>query len=153
MEITSSLKKIEQKFRPERLITEPADLITYEVDAALDRGTPDAVILPQSTEEVRDIIGWAHKHQIPVTARGAGTGLAGGAVAVAGGVILHFSRMKKLLELDLLGYGHGFFPDTGHGYVLCDSRRLRWVAARRAKLTRSRRVLRRRACAVGLRGR
>lgn len=102
-EILSSIQKLKGKISPERIFTQPAELITYEVDAALDRGMPDAVVLPKSTEEVSYILDWAHKNHIPITARGAGTGLAGGAVAVEGGLILHFSHMNNLQEFDTNG--------------------------------------------------
>jgi D-lactate dehydrogenase (cytochrome) len=102
-EIISSILELEQKINPERIFTQPGELVTYEIDAALERGMPEVVILPESTEEVSLIASWALKYRIPLTARGAGTGLAGGAVAIKGGVILHFSHMNKLLELDPLG--------------------------------------------------
>jgi len=85
---------------PEQVFIDKATLISYEVDAGLDKGAPDAVVLPRSAEEVARIVSWAAEYQIPLIARGAGTGLSGGAVADRGGVIVEFVHMKRLLAMD-----------------------------------------------------
>lgn len=64
------------------------------------KGEASALVFPQSTEEVSKILKYAYKHDIPVTPRGAGTNLVGSTVPVDGGIILDFSRMDKVLELD-----------------------------------------------------
>jgi len=89
--------------QPGQLITNPVELITYEVDAANDRGTPDGVVYPQSRDDVSRVVRWATEHDVPIIARGAGTGLSGGAVAENGGLILHFSQMNNILDLDKAG--------------------------------------------------
>ena len=86
-----------------QVITNPVELITYEVDGALRRGHPDAVILPHTANEVVQVVQWAVEHHMPLVARGAGTGLSGGAVAENGGLVLGFSRMKRVLEFDRAG--------------------------------------------------
>lgn len=64
------------------------------------KGEAAALVFPQSTEEVSKILKYAYKHDIPVTPRGAGTNLVGSTVPVDGGIILDFSHMDKVLELD-----------------------------------------------------
>ena len=64
------------------------------------KGEASALVFPQSTEEVSKILKYAYKHDIPVTPRGAGTNLVGSTVPVDGGIILDFSHMDKVLELD-----------------------------------------------------
>ena len=64
------------------------------------KGEAAALVFPQSTEEVSKILKYAHKHDIPVTPRGAGTNLVGSTVPVDGGIILDLSHMDKVLELD-----------------------------------------------------
>lgn len=64
------------------------------------KGEAAALVFPQSTEEVSKILKYAHKYDIPVTPRGAGTNLVGSTVPVDGGIILDFSHMDKVLELD-----------------------------------------------------
>jgi glycolate oxidase len=74
---------------------------TYEADAfALERSTPDLVALPRSTDEVAALVRWAHARGVPVTPRGAGTGLAGGATPRRGGIVLSVNRMDQVLRVD-----------------------------------------------------
>ncbi len=87
----------------ERLLTDAVELLTYEVDASFERGLPDAVVFPETTDEVIAIVRWANEHQVSLIARGAGTGLSGGAVAERGGVIVEFARMDRVVEIDAEG--------------------------------------------------
>ncbi|MDY2985552.1 MAG: FAD-linked oxidase C-terminal domain-containing protein [Synergistes jonesii] len=61
---------------------------------------PEAVVRPRNTEQVSSVMKIASKYRIPVTPRGAGSGLNGGAVPLAGGVVLSLERMNKILEID-----------------------------------------------------
>ncbi|MGQ9841051.1 MAG: FAD-binding oxidoreductase, partial [Anaerolineae bacterium] len=99
----SDLQELKDLLRPGLVITNPIELMTYEQDASLDRGVPDAVVLPRTTADVVKIVQWARRTGTPLIARGAGTGLSGGAVAEHGGVIVGFSRMNRLLEFDEVG--------------------------------------------------
>ncbi len=85
----------------DRLSVSSSELYCYSSDASQVKGVPDYVVRPESTEEVSRIVKLAFEHEIPVTARGAGTGLAGGAVPVHGGIVLDLSGMNRLLEIDL----------------------------------------------------
>ncbi len=86
-----------------QVFTDRAALIAYEADAGLDKGLPDAVMFPRSTEEVVRIVRWAVEHNVPLIARGAGTGLSGGAVAERGGIIVEFVHMHAISTLDVQG--------------------------------------------------
>lgn len=61
---------------------------------------PDVVLLPQTAEEISVIVKYCNEKLLPVTPRGAGTGLAGGALAVKGGVMISVERLDKILEID-----------------------------------------------------
>ncbi|MDI3311642.1 MAG: FAD-binding oxidoreductase, partial [Thermoanaerobacterium sp.] len=61
---------------------------------------PDVVVKPSTAEEISKIMKLANKYMIPVTPRGAGSGLSGGAVPVEGGIVLSVERMNKILEID-----------------------------------------------------
>ncbi len=61
---------------------------------------PEIVLLPSTPEEISQILSYCSKWQIPVTPRGAGTGLSGGALPVHGGVVLNMKRFNKILQLD-----------------------------------------------------
>ncbi len=78
----------------------PEDLIVYEYDATIERGLPAAVVLPNSAQQVASVVRIARRHGAPVTARGAGTGVSGGAVPSAGGVVIATARMNRILEVD-----------------------------------------------------
>ena len=73
------------------------------MDAGFDRGKPDAVFFPASAADVSRLLQWAHTAGVPIVARGAGTGLSGGAVAEEGGIIVEFARMNRILALDTIG--------------------------------------------------
>jgi glycolate oxidase len=81
--------------------TQPEDLAVYSFDAYTDGGRPAAVVLPKSTQEVSAVVKIARDCGEPIVARGAGTGLCGGAVPTAGGIIVSLMRMNRILELDL----------------------------------------------------
>ena len=99
----TDFQNLARLLNPGQLITNPVDLLTYEVDAANYHGLPDAVVFPHSIEQLRQIVQWASENNIPLVARGAGTGLSGGAVAECGGLIVEFSHLDRLLEFDACG--------------------------------------------------
>ena len=83
-------------------VSEPEQLRTYECDGLTSfRATPGLVVLPGSTEEVSRVVKLAAAAGLSIVARGAGTGLSGGALPVPGCVVLGLSRMKRILEVDL----------------------------------------------------
>src|SRR5487761_680204 len=77
------------------------DLMLYEYDGLSTMGKPDLVVFPSTTHHVSEIVKLANRNNLPVIARGAGTGLSGGAVVASGGIVLGFARMKKILEIDV----------------------------------------------------
>jgi glycolate oxidase len=83
------------------MITDPTELKTYECDGLTNfRVVPAAVLLPQTVEQVRAVVRICHENKIPFVARGSGTGLSGGALPVAAGVVLSLARMNRILEVD-----------------------------------------------------
>jgi glycolate oxidase len=84
------------------LITAPNQLQTYECDGLTAfRIPPSAVLLPESTEQVQSILRLCHRERIPFVARGAGTGLSGGALPAEGSIVIALSRMNRILNIDL----------------------------------------------------
>jgi glycolate dehydrogenase FAD-linked subunit len=84
------------------VITEPEQLATYDCDGLTGwRARPACVVLPGSTEEVQAVLRLCARDDVPFVARGAGTGLSGGALPVADGVVVSLSRMNRILEIDL----------------------------------------------------
>jgi glycolate oxidase len=86
----------------EHVITEPEQLRVYECDGLTGhRAVPEVVVLPGSTGDVQAVVRGCHRERVPFVARGAGTGLSGGATPVAGGVVISLARMNRILEIDL----------------------------------------------------
>src|SRR4051794_34900043 len=86
----------------ERVRTEPTEVALYDRDASLVRAGRAAVVcLPRSTSEVQACVRAARAHGLPFVARGAGTGLAGGAVPVDGAVVIVTTGMDRLVEVDV----------------------------------------------------
>jgi len=83
-------------------ISSPEELHTYECDGLTNlRVMPCAVLLPASTEQVQSIVRICHREKIAFVARGSGTGLSGGALPVANGIVLSLVRMNRILEVDI----------------------------------------------------
>ena len=80
------------------------------------RHLPEAVVLTETTEEVSAVLRFCWEHSVPVTVRGAGTGLVGGCVPLCGGVVLSTARMNKILRYDL----KNLVVHTQPGVLLCD---------------------------------
>ena len=83
------------------VIHHPDDLLVYEYDGSVDRGLPLAVVFPDSTQQVSQVMGLAHGAGAPVVPRGAGTGLSGGAIAREGGIQIALTRMRSILEVNV----------------------------------------------------
>jgi len=97
----SDLAELRALLGDDGVLATDAALFTYEADAlTLERFRPDVVVLPRSTDEIAAIVRWANAHGVPVTPRGAGTGLAGGATPMQGGVVLSLNRMGRILSVD-----------------------------------------------------
>ncbi len=100
---TPLLRSLQSLLPQGQVFTDRTALLVYEVDAGMDRGQPEAIVFPRSVEDVVRVVQWAAEHNVPLVARGAGTGLSGGAVADRGGVILEFAKMNRILDVDVLG--------------------------------------------------
>ena len=84
------------------VLTDAHQLRTYESDALLHYSrVPDVVVLPATGEEVRAVVGACARAGAPWVARGSGTGLSGGALPVAGGVVIALSRLRRIVEVDV----------------------------------------------------
>jgi glycolate oxidase len=83
-------------------IREPEQLRTYECDGLTGhRVVPALVALPGSVEEVQAVVRLCNEERIPFVARGAGTGLSGGALPVAEGIVISLARLTRILEIDV----------------------------------------------------
>jgi len=86
---------------PSRVFSHPADLLAYEYDGSALASLPDLVVLPTSAEEVAAVVRIASRFDVPLVARGSGTGLSGGAITPIGGIVVSMSKMNRILSIDL----------------------------------------------------
>ncbi|MEJ2110259.1 MAG: FAD-linked oxidase C-terminal domain-containing protein [Acidobacteriota bacterium] len=85
----------------ERLLHTPEDLAVYSYDGTFAEGLPQAVVLPETTEETAEIVKAAAALRVPLVARGMGSGLAAGTVPVVSDcIVVCFTRMNRILEID-----------------------------------------------------
>lgn len=86
----------------ENLLHRPDELLVYECDGfVIEKSIPDVVVFPTTTEQVAAAVKACHKHGVPFVPRGAGTSLAGGTLAVGGGVMICLTRMTRIVEINL----------------------------------------------------
>jgi len=86
----------------ERVLTSEEDLFCYSYDATADAKTelPQAVLLPETTEQIAEIVKIAAQNKIPIYTRGAGTNLSGGSIPVKKGIVLSMLDLNKIVEID-----------------------------------------------------
>ncbi|NOT46873.1 MAG: FAD-binding protein [Acidobacteria bacterium] len=82
------------------VIVDPDRVEPYGADAVKEKFPPEAVVFPESTGDIVEILKLANEHLFPVTARGGGVGYTGGAVPVDGGIVVGTDRMKKIVEIN-----------------------------------------------------
>ena len=80
--------------------TDAGDDYTHDECLTVEARTPTAVVMPETTAQVADILRLAQEHAIPVTARGSGTGLSGAATPPPDALVVSFERMNQVLEID-----------------------------------------------------
>lgn len=87
---------------PDRcVLSKSSELLPYECDGlSAFRERPMVVVLPETIEQVQAVMQLCHSHQVPVVARGAGTGLSGGALPLQDGVLLSLAKFNRILDID-----------------------------------------------------
>ena len=96
------LAELKRALAPEAVLVEPHHVLVYECDGSTAfKSAPDAVVLAQSTDEVAAVVKLCAEHDVPFLARGAGTGLSGGATPHDGGLVISLASMNAILELDI----------------------------------------------------
>jgi glycolate oxidase len=140
MDRQECIAKLRAIVGPADVLTSRADCLTYGYDASVFQGEElIAVVFPESTAEVAEIVRLARAARIPYLARGTGTGISGGAIPTRGGLVIELAKMNRVLEIDLAnrravvepgvinqdlkellasrGYGHTYVPDPGSQVV------------------------------------
>ena len=98
------IKKLNKALPKENILSEIEERYVYSVDASNDPYTkstlPDAIVFVETIEQVQKVVKIAGEQMIPVICRGAGTNTVGACVATHGGIILNFSKMNKIIEIN-----------------------------------------------------
>jgi glycolate oxidase len=94
------LRELERLLGPQGFLARAEDLMLYENDGSVEAGRPDCIVFPRHKQDVVAIVKLAIRYDTPLVGRGAGTGLSGGALARRGGIVVTFSRMNHILEID-----------------------------------------------------
>ena len=95
------IRDLEQALPAGAVLSEPHDLLLYDTDASVEVSRAECVVFPRSTADVVRIVELANRYDTPSVGRGAGTGLSGGALTRHGGILMVFSRMNHILEIDV----------------------------------------------------
>ncbi len=95
------LRDLKKTLGSDAVLHTPEDLLLYEYDGSVEIAKPECVVFPRTTAHVIAIAQIANRYKTPLVGRGAGTGLSGGALARQGGIITVFSRMNRILEIDV----------------------------------------------------
>jgi glycolate oxidase len=108
---------------PRGLVAHPDALMTYDADGCvMDIGEPHVVVVPTTTAQVSAVVALAARYGVPIVPRGAGTGLAGGATPMSGGIVVSTARMDKVLQVDVR-----------NGRVLCQPGVINWELSQHLK--------------------
>jgi glycolate oxidase len=95
------LRKLRAIVGDENVLVDPEKVEPYGADAVKEKFPPEAVVFPESTAQMSEILMLANEFRFPVTARGGGVGYTGGAVPVDGGIVIGTDRMKKIVEINV----------------------------------------------------
>ena len=87
-------------FGDDRLVTDEAERLVYGYDNSRRESMPDAVVFPTAHDEVVALVRACRAHRVPLVARGRGTNTTGASVPIAGGVVVSFERMNRVLAID-----------------------------------------------------
>ncbi len=102
MSFASLVKELKKLVGGDAVLDRAEDVMLYEYDGGLSKGTPGVVVFPRTAAQVSAIVRLAGQAGVSITARGAGTGLSGGSISRDGGIVLGFARMNRILEIDPL---------------------------------------------------
>ena len=96
------ISELKKNITPDKILTSEEERYVYAQDSSNIpdiKNIPDAVVFPETTEQVQKILKLAHKYKTPVICRGAGTNVVGACTVSHGGIILNFTRMNKILNI------------------------------------------------------
>lgn len=103
MLLKNKIEKVKYLLKADNILTSTEECYCYSKDASntiFESKTPDLIAFAETTEDVQKILSYANTHKIPIVPRGAGTNMVGACVPNKGGIVLNFSKMNKILEIN-----------------------------------------------------
>lgn len=97
----SVIRELERAAGKKNVLTGRTDAFAYSYDGQPEKGSADAVVHARTTEEAAAVVRIAARHGVPLVARGAGSGMTGGSVPEAGGIVLNLERMNRIVRIDV----------------------------------------------------
>ncbi len=94
------ISEFEELLGKSRVLSEKEELLCYSYDATSKDFMPDVVVFPLNAEEISKIVKLCLKYNTPVVGRGSGSGFSGGSLPLKGGVVVSFTKMNHILEID-----------------------------------------------------
>lgn len=94
------IEELKAIFGEAEVLTDVEDMVAYSYDASHVEIQPEAVVFATNTEQVSQLMKFAYREEIPVTPRGQGSGLSGGAIPLKKGIVLAMDKMKNVVEFD-----------------------------------------------------
>jgi glycolate oxidase len=110
------LHELVSRIGRDKVFSDPEYLLSYSYDATGMEFLPDAVVFAEKEADVENVIRVCRRHAVPLIPRGAGVGYTGGALAVNGGIVLVFTRMNRILRLDV----ENFLAEVEPGVITAD---------------------------------
>ncbi len=94
------IKEFEKLLGKNRVLSETEELLCYSYDATSKEFMPDVVVFPLNSNEISSIVKLCLQYNTPIVGRGSGSGFSGGSLPLKGGVVVSFTKMNHILELD-----------------------------------------------------
>lgn len=95
-----NLEKLKSIVGEGNVLSDPADLYVYGSDSSVHEGLAQAIVRPENTAQVQELMRYANSEKIPVIPRGSGSGMCGQVVPVQGGIVLDMKKMNRILEIN-----------------------------------------------------
>ena len=96
----SQIEELKAIFGDSEVLTDVEDMIAYSYDASHAEIQPEAVVFATTTEQISQLMKFAYREKVPVTPRGQGSGLSGGAIPLKKGIVLAMDKMNRMLDFD-----------------------------------------------------
>lgn len=103
MLLKNKIEKVKNILKADNVLTSLEERYCYSTDAGnfvSNSRVPDLVVFVETVEDVQKVVKYANEHEIPIVARGAGTNMVGSCITNRGGIVLNFSKMNKILEIN-----------------------------------------------------